>query len=115
MLNQLLQLHSHTFTAESALHSHHHSIFIQVIPRCPGACGSWSSRPTYLLLLKEEHGTPLNNLMKNSLLFGLLGTEGHKHFSGNPAIELLNMATYTDFSKVVREHFERLVNTACAI
>ncbi len=40
---------------------------------------------TYLLLLEEERGVPLSNLMKNSLLFSLLGTEVHKQFSGNPA------------------------------
>ncbi len=70
---------------------------------------------TYLLLLEEEHGTPLNNLTKNSLLLGLLGTKGHKQFSGNPVIELLNTATYADFSKVVMEHFQRPVNTAHAV
>ncbi len=70
---------------------------------------------TYLLPLEEERGTPLSNLTKNSLLFGLLGTEGHKHFSGNPMIETLNMATYADFLKAVMEHFQLLVNTAHAI
>ncbi len=58
---------------------------------------------------------PLSDLTKNSLLFGLLGTEGHKQFSGNPAIGTLNTATYAEFSKAVMEHFQRLVNTACAI
>ncbi len=70
---------------------------------------------TYLLLLEEEHGMPLNSLTKNYLLFGLLGTEGHKQFSGNPAIKSINMATYAEFSKAVVEHFQRPVNTACAI
>ncbi len=58
---------------------------------------------------------PLNNLTKNSLLFGLLGTEGHKQFSGNPAIEPINTATYAEVSKAVAEHFQWPVNTACAI
>ncbi len=58
---------------------------------------------------------PLSDLMKNSLLFSLLGTEGHKQFSDNPTIETLNMATYADLSKVVMEHFQHLVNTVHAI
>ncbi len=31
----------------------------------------------------------LSDLTKNSLLFGLLGTEGHKQFSGNPMADTL--------------------------
>ncbi len=61
---------------------------------------------TYLLLLEEECGVPLSDLTKNSLLFGLLGTEGHKQFSGNPMIWTLNTATYAEFLKVVMEHFQ---------
>ncbi len=40
---------------------------------------------TYLCLLEEERGAELLDCVKNSLLFGLLGTEGHKQFSGNPS------------------------------
>ncbi len=53
--------------------------------------------------------------MKNSLLFGLLGTEGHLQFSGNPMVDVLETASFVDFQKSVADHFQSPVNTARAI
>ncbi len=70
---------------------------------------------TYMCLLEEERGAVLSDRVKNSLLFGLLGTEGHKQFSGNPAIVTLQTATFTEFEKSIADHFRRPINTARAI
>ncbi len=69
----------------------------------------------YLCLLEEERGVGLSDRVKNALLFGLLGTEGHKQFAGNPALVALQTATFAVIEQSVADHFKRPINTARAI
>ncbi len=70
---------------------------------------------TYLCLLEEERGVVLSDQVKNSLLFGLLGTKGHKQFAGNPALKTLQTATFVGFKQSIADHFKCPINTDCTI
>ncbi len=62
---------------------------------------------SWLSLVELERGEALANKMKNSLLFGLLGSEGLRQFGGDPIVECMvdDATTHVAFQAAIQKCF----------
>ncbi len=67
---------------------------------------------SYLHLLEEELGMKMPDLLKNSLLIGLLGSGGHKQLARSPVIDTLQTAPFMVFAQSIAGYFRNLLTTA---
>ncbi len=69
---------------------------------------------SYLHLLEEEQGAQLPDIVRNSLLLGLVGTCSLQQLVESPVITSLATATHIAFVRMVTGHFKCLLSTACS-
>ncbi len=69
---------------------------------------------SYLCLLEEEQGEPWMDFIQNSILLGLLGTEGHQRFAGSPVLGTVQTASFIIFAQNIAGLFVGLFSTTQA-
>ncbi len=89
--------------------------FLQHTGDLPLSIGTWfTTYSAYLTLVEAERGVALEHLVKNSMLFSLLGTEGQRRFASHPIIATIATATHEAFQAAMKTFFKKPVNIARA-